>query len=114
MSDAKTCYDDLCHNHISELRQNCKDFPGFNLEQLDKACWQLNINAFIFDYEITNGVCDSHPGYLSCRSKFAEGGIQLNMLSYKDPFMFIKLLKALFTSNFNVAITNVVSTKLII
>ena len=37
------------------LPHNCKDFAGFNLDQLDNAFRQLNFNAYIFDCELTNG-----------------------------------------------------------
>ena len=96
MLDVKTCYDKLWHNHMHDIPQNCKDFCGFNLEQLDSACQQLYINTYIFDYEITSRGCNGSPVCLSWHSKFVESDIRLNMLRYEGHLMFIKELKSLF------------------
>ena len=43
---------DLQFNCTPELPQNCKDFQGFNLEQLDRVCSHFKISGFIFDCEV--------------------------------------------------------------
>ena len=71
-TDVKTLYAEL-QTKMSELPLNSKDFCGFRLHQLNTACRHLNVNAFIFDCELTDGGFKGSPGCLQWRSDFVEG-----------------------------------------
>ena len=73
-----------------------KRFFGFDKTELNKVCRFLNVNAYIFDCEVTDGGSKGSPGCLNWRSEFVEGGIRINMLRYENHLMFIKDLKCLF------------------
>ena len=59
---------------MPELPANCKDFRGFDLNQLDTACQKLKMNGYIFDCELTDEGRNGSAGCLSWRSKFVDSG----------------------------------------
>ena len=81
---------------MPELPVNTKDFRGFNLMQLNKACQHLKINGYIFDCDVTTDGVKGRPGCLQWRINFVEGGTQINMLHYEGHLMFIKEINTFF------------------
>ena len=95
MGDVKKLYADLRVN-MPDLPLDSKQFCGFDKSDLNRAYRYLNVNAYIFDCELSDG---GNKGSLAClnwRSDFIEGGIRINMLEYENHLMFIKDLKCLF------------------
>ena len=73
LSDVKNDYATLRNSCMSELPKICKDFRGFDLQQLDMACQKFEINAYISDCEVTNEGQEGSDGCLNWCNKFVEG-----------------------------------------
>ena len=82
---------------MPEIPNNCKDFGGFILEQLEMACLKIKINGYIFICELTDEGQPKHAGCLKWYNIFfVYGWTQLNMLRDENHLMFIKELKPLY------------------
>ena len=60
-SDVKKLYVDLRVN-MTDLPLDSRRFCGFDTPELNKACRYLNMNAYIFDCEVTDDGFKGSPG----------------------------------------------------
>ena len=64
LADVKMLYADLRVN-MPYLPLDPKQFCGFDKTELNKACRFLNVNAYIFDCEVTDGGFKGSPSCLN-------------------------------------------------
>ena len=83
MSDVKMLYTTLRAN-MPDLPLDSKQFRGFDKADLNRACRYLNVNAYIFDCELSDSGNTGSPACLNWRSDFIQGGVHINMLEYQN------------------------------
>ena len=76
--------------------ETLKKCPGFSFDQINQVCKNFNINALIYECELSSDGKKAEPAGMSWRSSQAEGNTQLDMLMYQGQYMYFRNIKTIF------------------